>query len=69
VVAHHEHGVRGEDKIHRFKGLDATVVILTGLDGMREETASALLYVGITRARSHLVIVERAEVLARWGFA
>jgi hypothetical protein len=57
------------DTIHRFKGLDAPVVILTGLDGMREETAQALLYVGITRARSHLVIVERAEVLARWGLA
>jgi ATP-dependent exoDNAse (exonuclease V) alpha subunit len=44
-------------------------VILTGLDGLQPDTAASLLYVGITRARSHLVIVERAEVLARWGLA
>ena len=43
------------------------VVILTGLEGLREETAQALLYVGITRARSHLIVVERAAVLKKWG--
>ena len=43
------------------------MVILTGLDGLHPDTAARLLYVGITRARSHLVIVERAEVPARWG--
>ncbi len=55
------------DTIHRFKGLDAPVVILTGLDGLHTDTAASLLYVGITRARSHLIVVERAAVLERWG--
>lgn len=41
--------------------------VLTGLDGLPEATACTLLYVGMTRARSHLFIVEREEVLEPWG--
>ncbi len=43
------------------------MAILTGLDGLHWDTAANLLYVGITRARSHPIIVERPDVLARWG--
>ena len=57
------------DTIHRFKGMDSAVVILTGLEGIYEPTARHLLYVGITRARSHLIVLERAEVLERWGLS
>ena len=55
------------DTIHRFKGLDAPVVILTGLEGMFAETAASLLYVGLTRASSHLILLEAPEVLGKWG--
>ncbi|MCH7478459.1 MAG: ATP-binding domain-containing protein [SAR324 cluster bacterium] len=56
------------ETIHRFKGMEAPVVILSGLDGMHPSTAETLLYVGITRAKGHLVVLEKAKVLARWGF-
>jgi len=55
------------DVIHRFKGLDAPVVILTALDGMPPDKARTVLYVGMTRARSHLIIVEREAVLRSFG--
>ena len=56
------------DTVHRFKGLDAPVVVLTGLEGIHAATAEMLLYVGITRARSHLVILARDETLEQYGF-
>ena len=55
------------ETIHRFKGMEAPVVILTGLEGMFARTAETLLYVGMTGAKGHLVVLEKAEVLARWG--
>ena len=53
------------DTIRRFKGLESRVVILT----IAEETVpqQELLYVGLTRARSYLVIVGRSEVLKALG--
>jgi len=57
------------DTIHRFKGLDAPVVILTGLEGINAANANTLIYVGITRARQHLVVLEKPEVLSKWGLA
>ncbi len=45
------------------------MVILTALEGMHTGTARMLLYVGITRARSHLLVVERGEVLEHYGLA
>ncbi|MCH8888628.1 MAG: ATP-binding domain-containing protein [SAR324 cluster bacterium] len=55
------------ETIHRFKGMEAPVVILAGLEGMFAGTAETLLYVGITRAKGHLVVLEKKEVLEKWG--
>jgi hypothetical protein len=44
--------------IHRYKGLESPVVVLAEIDErVGEEDLRALLYVGATRARSHLVLV------------
>ena len=44
--------------IHRYKGLESPVVVLAEIDGrVPEEELASLLYVGATRARSHLVVV------------
>ena len=44
--------------VHRFKGLEAPVVVLAEIDGrVAPEDLPGLLYVGATRARSHLVVV------------
>lgn len=44
--------------IHRYKGLESPVVVLCEIDGrVDEDELAALLYVGATRARSHLVVV------------
>ena len=42
---------------------------MTGLHGLHPNAARTLLYVGITRARSHLIAVEREEVLGEVGWA
>ena len=44
--------------IHRFKGLESPVVILAELDSrVSAEQLPGLLYVGATRARTHLVVI------------
>jgi hypothetical protein len=44
--------------IHRYKGLEAPVVVLCELDGrVAASDLPALLYVGATRARAHLAVV------------
>jgi superfamily I DNA/RNA helicase len=44
--------------IHRFKGLESPVVILAEIDGrVQEAQLPGLLYVGATRARTHLVVI------------
>ena len=44
--------------IHRYKGLEAPVVVLAEIDGrIAAEERASLLYVGSSRARSHLVVV------------
>ena len=57
-----EEGVRNDrtvlmDTVRRFKGLEAPVVILWGLDGIDWEQSEELLYVGMSRAKSLLVVV------------
>ena len=57
-----EEGVRNDrtvlmDTVRRFKGLEAPVVILWGLDGVDWERSEELLYVGMSRAKSLLVVV------------
>jgi superfamily I DNA and RNA helicase len=47
--------------IHRFKGLERRVVILMDAEGISEE----LMYVALTRARAHLVVIGSAATLAR----
>jgi hypothetical protein len=49
--------------IHRYKGLEAPVVVLCELDSrVGEADLRPLLYVGATRARSHLVVVCSEEL-------
>ncbi len=43
--------------IHSYKGLESAVVILTELHALREEIANQLLYVGLSRARHHVIII------------
>jgi hypothetical protein len=54
--------------IHRYKGLEAPVVVLAEIDGrIPDEELASLLYVGATRARSHLVVVASEELRRRLG--
>jgi superfamily I DNA/RNA helicase len=54
------------ETISRFKGLERPVVILIDVGAMLERQPT-LGYVGITRATSHLVIIDSAAALARLG--
>ena len=56
--------------IHRYKGLESPVVVLAEIDSrIAEADLAALLYVGATRARSHLVIVASDQLGVRIGNA
>lgn len=64
-----EEGARGKstvliDTIQRFKGLESPIVILWGLDTIDLSQRQELLYVGMSRAKSLLVIVGRAATCA-----
>lgn len=50
-------GVVPFSTIHAFKGLESPVVILCDFDSLEGDRARSLLYVGMSRARSHLVMV------------
>jgi hypothetical protein len=48
------------DTIHSFKGLESPVVVLTELDKLSRRSdryRHGLLYVGLSRARSHLIVI------------
>ena len=45
------------DTMGRFKGVEAPVVILWGLDGLDQDRNEEVFYVGMSRAKSQLVIV------------
>jgi len=52
--------------IHRFKGLESPVVVLAEIDSrVAVEELASLLYVGASRARSHLVVVAAEGVAGR----
>lgn len=51
--------------IHSYKGLESAVVILTELHALREEIATQLLYVGLSRARHHAIIIGDLPSLAQ----
>lgn len=48
------------ETIQRFKGLEAPIVILWGLDTIDLSRSQELLYVGMSRAKSFLVVVGRS---------
>jgi superfamily I DNA and RNA helicase len=57
-----EEGIRANntvliDTIQRFKGLESPIVILWGLDTIDLTRSEELLYVGMSRAKSLLVVV------------
>ncbi len=43
--------------VHRFKGLESRVVVLTGLEDNDPSWLTPLLYVACSRARTHLVVI------------
>jgi superfamily I DNA and RNA helicase len=51
--------------IHSFKGLERACVILCDLDDAVERGDEELLYVGMTRARSHLIVLAAPETISR----
>jgi superfamily I DNA and RNA helicase len=57
------------DTVPRFKGLEATIVFLCGMETASEELDRELVYVGLSRAKSRIMLVgtERAtrEVLGK----
>lgn len=57
------------DTVRRFKGLEADVVFLWGIDSVPTEDSKEILYVGISRAKSRLTLVGSAgacrELLAK----
>lgn len=64
-----EEGIRGTntvliDTIQRFKGLESPIVILWGLDVIDLARNEELLYVGMSRAKSLLVVVGTAATCA-----
>ena len=50
------------DTIQRFKGLESAVVILWGLDGLDLKSSEELIYVGMSRAKSILIVVAQPIV-------
>jgi len=53
------------DSIRRFKGLERRVIVLTGIDELAPEDENGLLYVALSRARVHLVVIATASTIAR----
>lgn len=43
--------------IHAFKGMESPVIVMCDIDAIDSEGPQALLYVGMSRARSHLTIL------------
>lgn len=64
-----EEGIRASntvliDTIQRFKGLESPIVILWGLDTIDLTRSEELLYVGMSRAKSLLIVVGAAATCA-----
>lgn len=51
--------------VHRFKGLERPVVILAEIGDRHRDGYEQYLYVGGSRARSHLIVLAQEEVAAR----
>ena len=50
--------------IHAFKGMESSVVIIPGIDRELDDWSPPLLYVGMSRARSHLVLIVHEKARA-----
>jgi superfamily I DNA and RNA helicase len=57
------------ESIRRFKGLERPVVVLAAIDELPPDDETALLYVGLSRARVHLVVIAKDETMTRLGLA
>jgi hypothetical protein len=55
------------ESVTRFKGLERDVIVLVRLDPVEYCDFETLLYVGASRARSHLVVIAEADTLAHFG--
>ena len=55
------------DTVQRFKGLESQIVILWGLDNIDLSIKTELMYVGMSRAKSLLVIIGNASTCAAIG--
>ena len=53
------------ESIKRFKGLERRVVILADIDNLDPENDVEQLYVGFSRARTHLIVIAKPETLER----
>jgi len=53
------------ESIRRFKGLERLVVVLTAIDELTADDETALLYVGLSRARVHLVVIATEVTMSR----
>lgn len=47
--------------IYSFKGLESPVIIITETDKIFKSKREQLLYVGTSRAKSHLIFMKRAD--------
>lgn len=52
--------------VHSFKGLESAAVVLTDIEGIDDDQARALVYVGMTRARLALVLLMADRVRKRY---
>jgi len=43
--------------IYSYKGLESPVIILTELDKAKEEVRDTLIYVGMSRAKNHIIVI------------
>lgn len=55
------------DSIRRFKGLERPVIVLLEVPRDDPERLDRLLYIGVSRARQHLVVIAPTAVLRRLG--
>ena len=53
------------ESIRRFKGLERLVVVLTAIDELTADDETTLLYVGLSRARVHLVVIATDVTMSR----
>ncbi len=55
--------------IRAFKGLERRVILLADIDGLSADDADSLVYVGVTRARTHLAVLAEKATVDRLGLA